>query len=222
MTVFQECLQLFNASPVNAAKCRKLLARLLSLIYHGETFPSNEATTLFFSISKLFQHKNTALRQLVYLTIKELSATSQDILMVTSSIMKDIQSGELVYKPNAIRTLSKVLDPTTVSASERLFRNCLVDKNPIVSSAALISTYNLLPIAKDVVKRFTNEALETVLLYKQFPADQFLLHEYYGHLTTNLPATSYMYQYHALGLLYHLRNHDRMALMKLITSLASS
>lgn len=222
MTVFQECLQLFNASPVNAAKCRKLLARLLSLIYHGESFPSNEATTLFFSISKLFQHKNTALRQLVYLTIKELSATSQDILMVTSSIMKDIQSGELVYKPNAIRTLSKVLDPTTVSASERLFRNCLVDKNPIVSSAALISTYNLLPIAKDVVKRFTNEALETVLLYKQFPADQFLLHEYYGHLTTNLPATSYMYQYHALGLLYHLRNHDRMALMKLITSLADS
>ena len=222
MTVFQECLQLFNASPVNAAKCRKLLARLLSLIYHGETFPSNEATTLFFSISKLFQHKNTALRQLVYLTIKELSATSQDILMVTSSIMKDIQSGELVYKPNAIRTLSKVLDPTTVSASERLFRNCLVDKNPIVSSAALISTYNLLPIAKDVVKRFTNEALETVLLYKQFPADQFLLHEYYGHLTTNLPATSYMYQYHALGLFYHLRNHDRMALMKLITSLADS
>lgn len=222
MTVFQECLQLFNASPVNAAKCRKLLARLLSLIYHGETFPSQEATTLFFSISKLFQHKNTALRQLVYLTIKELSSSSQDILMVTSSIMKDIQSGELVYKPNAIRTLSKVLDPTTVSASERLFRNCLVDKNPIVSSAALISTYNLLPIAKDVVKRFTNEALETVLLYKQFPADQFLLHEYYGHLTTNLPATSYMYQYHALGLLYHLRNHDRMALMKLITSLADS
>ncbi|KAM9886290.1 hypothetical protein OXX69_013788, partial [Metschnikowia pulcherrima] len=107
-------------------------------------------------ISKLFQHKDSSLRQLVYLTIKELSSTSQDILMVTSSIMKDIQSGDLVYKPNAIRTLSKVLDPTTVSASERLFRNCLVDKNPIVSSAALISSYNLLPIAKDVVKRFTN------------------------------------------------------------------
>lgn len=220
MSVFQECLQQFNASPVNAKKCRQLLAKLLRLIYHGEEFPSQESTTLFFSISKLFQHKDLSLRQLVYLAIKELSATSQDILMVTSSIMKDIQSGDLIYKPNAIRTLSKVLDPTTVSASERLFKNCLVDKNPIVSSAALISSYNLLPIAKDVVKRFTNETLETIQSYKQFPSNQFQLHEYYGTFTTNLPSTSYMYQYHALGLLYHLRNHDKMALMKLITSLS--
>lgn len=219
MAVFQECLQQFNALPVNTKKCRQLLAKLLRLIYQGEQFPAQESTTLFFSILKLFQHKNSALRQLVYLTIKELSSTSQDILMVTSSIMKDIQSGDLIYKPNAIRTLAKVLDPTTVSASERLFRNCLVDKNPIVSSAALISSYNLLPIAKDVVKRFTNETLETVQSYKQFPANQFQLHDYYGASTTNLPSNSYMYQYHALGLLYQLRNHDKMSLMKLITSL---
>lgn len=220
MSVFQECLQQFNASPVNAKKCRQLLAKLLRLIYHGEKFPSQESTTLFFSISKLFQHKDLSLRQMVYLTIKELSATSQDILMVTSSIMKDIQSGDVIYKPNAIRTLAKVLDPSTVSASERLFKNCLVDKNPVVSSAALLSSYNLLPIAKDVVKRFTNETLETIQSYKQFPSNQFQLHEYYGNSTTNLPSTSYMYQYHALGLLYHLRNHDKMALMKLITSLS--
>ena len=29
-----------------------------------------------------------------------------------------------------------------------------------------------------------------------------------------------MYQYHALGLIYQLRNHDKMALMKLISSLS--
>lgn len=220
MAVFQECLQQFNALPVNAKKCRQLLAKLLRLIYQGELFPPKESTKLFFSISKLFQHKDSSLRQLVYLTIKELSLTSSDILMVTSSIMKDIQSGDLIYKPNAIRTLAKVLDPTTVSASERLFKNCLVDKNPIVSSAALISSYNLLPIAKDVVKRFTNETLETIQSYKLFPPNQFQLHEYYGSSTTNLPSNSYMYQYHALGLLYQLRNHDKMSLMKLITSLS--
>ncbi|QEL62320.1 hypothetical protein CJJ09_004495 [Candidozyma auris] len=200
MAVFQECLQQFNASPVDAKK----------------SVSAARVNDVVFSISKLFQHKNSSLRQLVYLTIKELSATSQDILMVTSSIMKDIQSGSLIYKPNAIRTLSKVLDPTTVSASERLFKNCLVDKNPIVSSAALISSYNLLPIAKDVVKRFTNETLETIQSYKQFPSDQFQLHEYYGASTTNLPANSYMYQYHALGLLYQLRNHDKMYINKVL------
>lgn len=220
MAVFQECLQQFNASPVNAKKCRQLLAKLLRLIYNGETFPAQESTTLFFSISKLFQHKDQSLRQLVYLTIKELSSTSDDILMVTSSIMKDIQGNDAVYKPNAIRTLSKVLDPTTVNAAERLFKNAIVDKNPIVSSAALISSYNLLPHAKEVVKRFTNETLETIQSYKQLPPNQFQLHEYYGTSTSNLPSTSYMYQYHALGLIYQLRNHDKMALMKLITSLS--
>lgn len=222
MAVFQECLQLFNALPVNAKKCRQLLAKLLRLIYQGELFPAKESTTLFFSISKLFQHKDSSLRQLVYLTIKELASTSQDIMMLTSSIMKDIQSGDLVYKPNAIRTLAKILDPTTVSSSERLIKNCLVDKNPVVSSAALISSYNMLPIAKDVVKRFTNETLETIQSYKLFPPNQFQLHEYYGNSTTNLPANSYMYQYHALGLLYQLRNHDKMSLMKLIASLSES
>ena len=220
MAVFQECLQQFNASPVNAKKCRQLLAKLLRLIYNGESFPAQESTTLFFSISKLFQHKDQSLRQLVYLTIKELSSTSDDILMVTSSIMKDIQGNDTVYKPNAIRTLSKVLDPTTVNAAERLFKNAIVDKNPVISSAALISSYNLLPHAKEVVKRFTNETLETIQSYKLFPPTQFQLHEYYGSSTSNLPSTSYMYQYHALGLIYQLRNHDKMALMKLISSLS--
>ena len=220
MAVFQECLQQFNASPVNAKKCRQLLAKLLRLIYNGESFPAQESTTLFFSISKLFQHKDQSLRQLVYLTIKELSSTSDDILMVTSSIMKDIQGNDAVYKPNAIRTLSKVLDPTTVNAAERLFKNAIVDKNPVISSAALISSYNLLPHAKEVVKRFTNETLETIQSYKLFPPTQFQLHEYYGSSTSNLPSTSYMYQYHALGLIYQLRNHDKLALMKLISSLS--
>lgn len=220
MAVFQECLQQFNASPVNAKKCRQLLAKLLRLIYNGESFPAQESTTLFFSISKLFQHKDQSLRQLVYLTIKELSSTSDDILMVTSSIMKDIQGNDAVYKPNAIRTLSKVLDPTTVNAAERLFKNAIVDKNPVISSAALISSYNLLPHAKEVVKRFTNETLETIQSYKLFPPTQFQLHEYYGSSTSNLPSTSYMYQYHALGLIYQLKNHDKMALMKLISSLS--
>lgn len=219
MAVYQECLQQFNSLPVDAKKCRHLLAKLLRLIYHGDVFPAKESTSLFFSILKLFQHRDSSLRQLVYLAIKELSATSQDILMVTSSIMKDIQLGDLIYKPNAVRTLSKVLDGLIVSSAERLFRNCLVDKNPLVSSAALISSYNLLPVAKDVVKRFSNEAMETVNSCKLFPSNQFLLHESYAAATRTLPITSYMYQYHALGLLYELKSHDKMSMIKLITSL---
>jgi len=39
-------------------------------------------------VTKLFQHKDSALRQMVYLVIKELSTVADDVIMVTSSIMK--------------------------------------------------------------------------------------------------------------------------------------
>jgi len=53
----------------------------------------------------------SALRQAVYLAIKELSTTAEDVIMVTSSIMKDMQpNSEVIYRPNAIRALCKIID----------------------------------------------------------------------------------------------------------------
>lgn len=53
----------------------------------------------------------SALRQMVYLVIKELSTIAEDVIMVTSSIMKDMQSNhEVIYRPNAIRALARIID----------------------------------------------------------------------------------------------------------------
>lgn len=53
----------------------------------------------------------SALRQAVYLAIKELAASAEDVIMVTASIMKDIQpNSEVIYRPNAIRALCKIID----------------------------------------------------------------------------------------------------------------
>lgn len=52
-----------------------------------------------------------ALRQMVYLVIKELSTIAEDVIMVTSSIMKDMQPNlEVIYRPNAIRALCRIID----------------------------------------------------------------------------------------------------------------
>jgi coatomer protein complex subunit gamma len=113
-TVLQEA-RVFNESPISPRKCRALLTRIVYLLYLGETFSTQEATNLFFGVTKLFQHKDAALRQMVYLVIKELSTIAEDVLMVTSSIMKDMQPNlEVVYRPNAIRALARIID---VSAS---------------------------------------------------------------------------------------------------------
>jgi coatomer protein complex subunit gamma len=127
-TIIQEA-RVFNESPISPRKCRALLTRIVYLLYIGETFGTQESTTLFFGTTKLFQHKDvsciclqpcsysassplqSALRQMVYLAIKELAMTAEDVIMVTSSIMKDMQpNSEVIYRPNAVRALCRIID----------------------------------------------------------------------------------------------------------------
>jgi coatomer protein complex subunit gamma len=114
--------RLFNSSPIQPRKCRILLTKIALLLYTGEKFPTNEATTLFFGISKLFQNKDASLRQMVHLVIKELASSAEDIIMVTSTIMKDTGgSADAIYRPNAIRALCRIIDvrpdPSTLTTS---------------------------------------------------------------------------------------------------------
>ena len=137
------------------------------LLCNGEKFPTNEATTLFFSISKLFQNKDASLRQMMYLILKELSSTAEDTIMSTSIIMKDMTVGsEVVYKANSVRASCRIIDATTVQSIERMIKTAIVDKSPSVSSAALVSSYHLLPIARDVVRRWQSETQEAAAASK--------------------------------------------------------
>ncbi|KAI9817699.1 MAG: coatomer subunit gamma [Thelocarpon impressellum] len=215
-SVFQEA-RLFNSSPISPRRCRILLTKIALLLFTGERFPTNEATSLFFGISKLFQNKDASLRQMVYLIIKELANTAEDVIMVTSSIMKDTAVGsDVLYRANAIRALCRIIDATTVQAIERLIKTAIVDKTPSVSSAALVSSYHLLPIARDVVRRWQSETQEAASASKS--SGNFSLGFAGAGSQHSLAAanTNYMTQYHAIGLLYQMRSHDRMALVKMV------
>ena len=107
------------------------------------------------------------------------------------------------------------IQATTVQAIERLIKTAIVDKTPSVSSAALVSSYHLLPIARDVVRRWQSETQEAATSAKS--SSGFL-----GFATSHSQATlaasntNFMSQYHAIGLLYQMRSHDRMALVKMV------
>lgn len=48
---------------------------------------------------------------MVYLVLKELAGSADDVIMVTSSIMKDTAVGsDVVYRANAIRALCRIID----------------------------------------------------------------------------------------------------------------
>ncbi|KAF2397340.1 coatomer subunit gamma [Trichodelitschia bisporula] len=206
--------RIFHSSPISPRRCRVLLTKIALLLFTGEKFPTNEATTLFFGISKLFQSKDPSLRQMVYLIMHELSSTAEDVIMATSSIMKDTALGsDVIYRANALRALTRIIDGSTVQTIERLIKTAIVDKVPSVSSAALVSSYHLLPIARDVVRRWQNEVQSAVEGAKS--GGGFM--GFVGGSAGNIPqATSYTSQYHAVGLLYQLRSGDRMALVKMV------
>jgi coatomer subunit gamma len=207
--------RLFNSSPISPRRCRTLLTKIAVLLFTGEKFPTNEATTLFFGISKLFQNKDPSLRQMVYLIVKELAHSAEDIIMFTAIIQRDVTVGsEIIYKANAIRALCRIIDGTNVQGMERLIKTAIVDKSPAVSSAALVSSYHLLPIARDVVRRWQSETQEAAAGSKSGGGFlSFSTGSQHALATVN---TNYMNQYHAIGLLYQMRSHDRMALQKMV------
>ncbi len=51
-----------------------------------------------------------ALRRLVYLAIKEMSKIADDVIIVTSSLTKDMTGKEDQYRASAIRALCAIID----------------------------------------------------------------------------------------------------------------
>ena len=74
-------------------------------------------------LSPIYIGIQSALWQMVYLLIKELANTTEDIIMVMSSIQKDTQLNlKVMYQPNAIHALC-----------------CIIDASPLPSSYSILS-----------------------------------------------------------------------------------
>ena len=88
--------------------------------------------------------------------------------------------------------------PTKYGCFRQVLLNVFYFRNPSVSSAALVSSYHLLATSTDFIKRWGGEIQEASSHDQQ------------------------MIQYHATGLLYKIRKHDKLAVSKLVTKLSKS
>ncbi|XP_030525099.1 coatomer subunit gamma isoform X2 [Rhodamnia argentea] len=192
--VLQEA-RVFNDPQLDPRRCSQVITKLLYLLNQGETFTKVEATEVFFAVTKLFQSRDIGLRRMVYLMIKELSPCADEVIIVTSSLMKDMNSKTDMYRANAIRVLCRITDGTLLTQIERYLKQAIVDKNPVVASAALVSGIHILQTNPEIVKRWSNEVQEAV------------------------QSRAALVQFHALALLHQIRQNDRLAVSKLVTSL---
>ncbi|KAI3388033.1 hypothetical protein SNEBB_007195 [Seison nebaliae] len=191
-TVLQEA-KVFNEMPLNAKRCSLILTKIIYILNQGEAIGSREATECFFAMTKLFQHSDSTMRRLMYLTIKELAPIAQDVIIVTSSLTKDMMGKDEAFRAPAIRALCRITDSSMLHSIERYLKQAIVDRSPAVASAALTSTLRLGQSAPDIIKRWLNEVQEAC------------------------SSDDAMVQYHALGLLYQMKKHDRLAINRLVT-----
>ena len=185
----------FHDAPLKARKCCLVITKLLYLLGRGEVFTGTEASDLFFATTKLFQSNDVTLRRMVYLMIKELSRRTDEAIIVISCLTKDMNSTTDVYRANAMRVLSRIIDATMLGPIERHLKQAIVDKNGIVASAALVAGTHLERLAPETVKRWVNEVQEAA------------------------NSNNYMVQYHALGLHYEIKQHDRLSVSKMVHNL---
>jgi coatomer protein complex subunit gamma len=132
---------------------------------------------------------------MVYLIIKEICPSADEVIIVTSSLMKDMNSKNDLYRANSIRVLCCIADSAMLCQIERYLKQAIVDRSDAVSSAALVSATHLTHIDLDIVRRWSSEIQEA--------------------LNSSSPGV----QFHALGLLYEVRKSDRLAINKMVTQL---
>lgn len=186
--------KVFNETPLRIEKCTLVLTKVLFLLYQGETFNSKDATSLFFSITKSFQSKDTNIRPLLYLAIKELSRSANDIIMVISSLIQDINTVTL-FRAEALRCLGTVIDPSMVSGIERLFKQAMMaDKNPNEISSSFCTSIHLFKQNEELLRRWSPDI---------------------SAICQSIPSRSISY-FHVLGLLYLIKQDDHVALHKLV------
>jgi len=97
--------------------------------------------------------------------------------------------------------LARIIDAAMLGAIERYVKQAIVDKYPLVASSALVSSFHLFESSNEcaaIVRRWLNEVQQA------------------------LQSPSAMVQFHALSLLYQIKQHDRLAISKLVTQLSKN
>eukprot|EP01129_Flabellula_baltica_P010217 TRINITY_DN4296_c0_g1_i1.p1 TRINITY_DN4296_c0_g1~~TRINITY_DN4296_c0_g1_i1.p1 ORF type:complete len:869 (+),score=206.91 TRINITY_DN4296_c0_g1_i1:46-2652(+) len=188
-------VKIFSQRKLKAKKCLELLTSLVYILNsEGDSFTEEEGTLVFIGVTKLFQSTDVKLRRMTYLMLRELTKVSRDTIIAFAILVKDLNSNVELYKSNALRVISSIIDGTTISQMERFLKQNIVHTDPYVASAALVSCMHMTNQSVDVARKCANEVQDAV------------------------QSRDIMVQYHALGLLYQAKKNDALAISKLIKS----
>lgn len=124
--VLQECRVFHDANFVkmHPKRCCQQITKLLYFLTQGDTFNGTDSMEVFFGVTKLFQSSDGNLRRMVYLFLKEVAAGTDpsNLLIVVQSLVKDMFHDIPLYRGNAIRVLSRIVDEKMLGQVERYYK----------------------------------------------------------------------------------------------------
>ena len=89
--VLQDC-RCFNDRELNPRRCCAIITKILWLLSQGDKLTAQETTEVFFGVTKLLQNKDQQLRRLIYLVMKELKPSPEEVIIVCATLTKDMNS----------------------------------------------------------------------------------------------------------------------------------
>lgn len=139
---------------------------------------------------------------MTYLFIKEVAekTSAEEVIIVVSTLLKDLNSENELFRANSLRVLSRILDvwvwrcahekASMLAQVERYIKQAIVHKNPCVASSALLCGLYLYSVSPEPIRRWVSE------------------------INQSLSYEDEMVQYHGFLLLYAMKQNDRLALNK--------
>ena len=89
--------------------CCILISKVLYLVVvEGETLSSSEVTDVFFGATKLFQSQDVTIT-IEYSYVAKV-ASNDLFVIVVSTLLKDLNSDNELFRANSLRVLSRILD----------------------------------------------------------------------------------------------------------------
>jgi len=188
----------------NPKLCITIMAQLLHLNNNtSQKLLPVEATEVFFAATKLFVSSESSLKRMVYLFIKDVChyCDPSDVIIVTSCLTKDMTCDSDICRANSLRALVHVIDSAMLGALERYIKQAIIDKTPLISSSALVSSIHFFQSSSEsasMIRRWVREVAEAI------------------------ESPNYMVQFHATQLFFLIKANDRLGVSKFLQKYAYS
>lgn len=170
--------KIFDKPDPKPFTCVGILTQFISKLKKGEKMDATQSGDIFFRLTKIFRTKNPDLKKMIYLSIRELSEEPA-LLMITSSLLKEITGKNEENKVNALKALPYIISSNNPAQSEQLLKTVFMDKNISVINAGLLSSYRISIEYKDHIKRCANE-ISNALIEKSGTAHYHALNTLYN------------------------------------------